>query len=485
MFLESTVETKPQLNTTDLTCPLCQAWLSQLSSEDAEFHVNSCLDNVILQDKKAQRSAKRLASIKPQPAKTKKKKTTGEFKPTIIRIVHTGDFRASDVHVRRILRVFGTDIAKPVTPDMLLSKDTDLKIELPRIDYIYLDTTYLEPTYAFPKQTQVTEVVSRACYQISRSSTFLPTHLNSIKNAKRASSSGHASSSPDKKKTSLITSWFKPLQKALLAGPNSSGNMDPGSNSNNIRSNVLFVVGTYTIGKERLFIDIARRINSKIYVTKEKRKLLECIASSSVLGMLTDKMAEAQVHAVSMGIVNMSGMAEYLESVQGKSKFTSIVAFSPTGWSHAGPYIPGRKEAPPTIFPELPSAADLATVTKSNDRASVASVLAKSARISSDHQSAFSLDKLRPRGSSNKVTIFPVPYSEHSSFAELARFICSLRATNVIPTVYSSAAKNEYARDWLDHWQRLNELFDSTIKQNAQADGKKESSPLGFALELG
>ncbi|KAJ2582417.1 repair protein PSO2 SNM1, partial [Coemansia sp. RSA 1804] len=64
-----------------------------------------------------------------------------------------------------------------------------------------------------------------------------------------------------------------------------------------------------------------------------------------------------------------------------------------------------------------------------------------------------------PRGSSSDIAIFPVPYSEHSSFPELARFVCSLGIGRIVPTVFSSAAKNAQANSWLSHWQLLKTEF--------------------------
>ncbi|KAI8326538.1 DRMBL-domain-containing protein, partial [Martensiomyces pterosporus] len=259
----------------------------------------------------------------------------------LMRIVHTGDFRAADRHVLNAVHTS------------------------PMVDYIYLDTTYLEPTYSFPKQHQVVDVVGEFCYRIDSDSEYLPAALN-----------------------------------------------------------LLFVVGTYTIGKEKLFIEIARRLRSKIYVPQDKRRLLDCFQSTSLSNMLTDAMDEAQVHAVPMSMVNMRGMAEYLHTVQAAApSFTRVVAFSPTGWSHAGPYIPGRQHTPSPI-----------------------------PHMSDDSGESFGVEKLKPRGLSDRVAIFPVPYSEHSSFAELARFVCSLKAGQVLPTVYSTSDKNRQANDWLCHW---------------------------------
>ncbi|KAJ1814524.1 hypothetical protein LPJ75_002734 [Coemansia sp. RSA 2598] len=190
------------------------------------------------------------------------------------------------------------------------------------------------------------------------------------------------------------------------------------------------------------------------------------------MALLTDNMYEAQVHAVSLGKVNMQGMSDYLASLQPKSNFTSIVAFSPTGWTHAGPYIPGRKEVASNVVPEMPSAAELDSALQRKDYEALLAAFGRSAHIGDDTKSAFCTQKLKPRGSSSKVTIFPVPYSEHSSFAELARFVCSLDIATIVPTVYSSSSdKNHSASSWLDHWQGLKSLFERKTSRRPCALG--------------
>jgi DNA cross-link repair 1A protein len=40
--------------------------------------------------------------------------------------------------------------------------------------------------------------------------------------------------------------------------------------SENFNPRVLFLFGTYTIGKERLFMEVARTLGKQVYVSKEK-----------------------------------------------------------------------------------------------------------------------------------------------------------------------------------------------------------------------
>lgn len=68
-----------------------------------------------------------------------------------------------------------------------------------------------------------------------------------------------------------------------------------------------------------------------------------------------------------------------------------------------------------------------------------------------------------------KITIYGVPYSEHSSFTELKRFVQFLKPAEVIPTVnvQSSTKRNamtKYFRQW------LSESPVTSLKQKTEGD---------------
>ncbi|KAJ2563844.1 repair protein PSO2 SNM1 [Coemansia sp. RSA 1822] len=352
----------------------------------------------------------------------------------VVRIVHTGDFRASQEHVEQILRIVAIDTQKAVLPEHVMGVQATPRIS-PVIDFLYLDTTYLQPSYVFPCQADVVRAVVEFCSKVHNDPSFLPSFGQHAK---------------PKLRISPITRWFPSRTPSVR------------------KRRVLFVVGSYTIGKERLFIEIAQRLGARIFVSPAKRRMLECLGSSQLVQMLAPDMS-AQVHVVEMSKVNMRGMAEHLACAQ-KYGFSSVVAFSPTGWAHSGMHYGARPEprGPDPLDPGLmapeshglqSSDPDLMAPSESHaDFERTAQLLAQAACMHGD--STFTLDNLKPRGSSSTVTIFPVPYSEHSSFAELARFVCSLKATRIIPTVFSSAAINDAAARWLRHWQTINIHFE-------------------------
>ena len=64
------------------------------------------------------------------------------------------------------------------------------------------------------------------------------------------------------------------------------------------------------------------------------------------------------------------------------------------------------------------------------------------------------LNRIEPQVASDGITVYGVPYSEHSSFEELKRFVKSTRPSKIIPTVnVGNADKRDsmqsYFRQWL------------------------------------
>lgn len=75
---------------------------------------------------------------------------------------------------------------------------------------------------------------------------------------------------------------------------------------------VLILFGTYTIGKERLFLEVARQVNKKVYVSKEKAATLACCnLSPTYSALLTTNHLDTNIHAVSV-----KARPDYLERKQ-------------------------------------------------------------------------------------------------------------------------------------------------------------------------
>lgn len=165
----------------------------------------------------------------------------------------------------------------------------------------------------------------------------------------------------------------------------------------------LIICGTYTIGKEKIFKAVAETLNSKICVTRDKKKVLDCLDDAELQARLTLDWSEGQVHVLPMGKLNQKALFEHHAS---HPKFKSVLALEPTGWSHSN---------------------------------------------------GVSLENLHPKWSRNNVTLYGIPYSEHSSFQELKRFVQFLRPKKIIPTVNNgSPAARKKMEDIFSLWMREN-----------------------------
>ncbi|KAL4799863.1 DNA repair metallo-beta-lactamase-domain-containing protein [Aspergillus venezuelensis] len=306
----------------------------------------------------------------------------------IQRVLHCGDFRASPQHVRHTL----------LRPDVVDTKTG--KSWQQRIDACYLDTTYLSPKYAFPRQLDVISACAELCSRIDKGEYDALGHMPFQTNTQVISKN------PISKFISSATSAIKP---STQAGPT---------------GRLLVVIGTYSIGKERICLAIAKALNSKIYATPAKKRVVTCLEDPELSSLLTDDPLEAQVHMQTLFEIRAETLCDYLDSL--KPHFTRVVGFRPTGWTYRPPA--GRTlENPP-----------VSTV------------------LHSPHwRTPFSVRDLTPqRGSTRESACFGVPYSEHSSFRELTMFCCALRIGRIIPTVNVGSAKSrERMKGWFDKWE--------------------------------
>lgn len=140
----------------------------------------------------------------------------------------------------------------------------------------------------------------------------------------------------------------------------------------------LIVCGSYCIGKERVFLAVAEALNLKVWANKYKRGYFDCIKDPRLEAVLVDKQEEAKIHVLPLKCLWKRGMREYLE--KNWEHFDAIVALRPSGWEYK------RNKH---MVPEV----------------------------------------------EGNIAIYPVPYSEHSSYTDLERFIRWLRPRRIIPTV--------------------------------------------------
>ncbi|KAF9006031.1 DNA repair metallo-beta-lactamase-domain-containing protein [Cyathus striatus] len=279
----------------------------------------------------------------------------------IFRYLHCGDFRASPQHVLHSC------------------------VKGKKIDHVYLDTTYLDPKYTFPPQALVISACAEMAKRLVEKQPLMDT-----KNS--------------------VGSWLKVKQPDAEKSSESA-------------EKVLVVVGTYSIGKERIVKAIAKALNSKVYCDKKKAAILRCQADSELDALLTSDPLAAMVHVAPLGIINMDGLINYMQRY--KNVFTRAIGFKPTGWC----FTPSVRNATQIL--------------------SVPSILSRT------QQQSFSHKELRPtRNSSGSVQLIPVPYSEHSSFNELTCFAMSIDWFKIIPTVnIGSEISRKKMSMWIGKWE--------------------------------
>ncbi|XP_055104594.1 DNA cross-link repair 1A protein [Symphalangus syndactylus] len=167
-----------------------------------------------------------------------------------------------------------------------------------------------------------------------------------------------------------------------------------------LNPHALVVCGTYSIGKEKVFLAIADVLGSKVGMSQEKYKTLQCLNIPEINSLITTDMCSSLVHLLPMMQINFKGLQSHLKKCGGK--YNQILAFRPTGWTHSNKFT---------------RIADVIPQTKGN------------------------------------ISIYGIPYSEHSSYLEMKHFVQWLKPQKIIPTVNvgtwkSRSTMEKYFREW-------------------------------------
>ncbi|KAF8916214.1 DNA repair metallo-beta-lactamase-domain-containing protein [Mucidula mucida] len=277
----------------------------------------------------------------------------------VFRYLHCGDFRASPKHVLH-----------PAVKGQ-------------RIDHVYLDTTYLDPKYTFPPQP----LVISACAELARRI---------------------AIGAPIKDNSSTMTTWLNSAPQDVKGKRKTE--------------RILMVVGTYSIGKERIVKAMAQALGTKVYCDSRKAAILRCQCDPDLHALLTSKPLEASVHVVPLSTIVSDKLKEYVDRFKGH--FDRAVGFRPTGWTYTQPSGTGQSPTIPAIIERMKN-------------------------------TSFTHSDMTPaRNSTSAVQLYMVPYSEHSSFSELTCFAMSFQWGKMIATVNvgSEVSRGKMSK-WVQKWE--------------------------------
>ncbi|XP_071203082.1 DNA cross-link repair 1A protein isoform X1 [Salvelinus alpinus] len=144
----------------------------------------------------------------------------------------------------------------------------------------------------------------------------------------------------------------------------------------------LVVCGSYSVGKEKVFLALAEVLGSKVCLSRDKFNTMCCLESERIRQLITTDWKAAQVHVLPMMQLNFKNLQAHLSRFS--RQYDQLVAFKPTGWTFSQ-----RVEA---------------------------------------------VEDIKPMVHGN-ISIYGIPYSEHSSYLELRRFVQWLRPLKIIPTV--------------------------------------------------
>lgn len=291
-------------------------------------------------------------------------------------VLHTGDFRSNNALIDRILAyTHGESIHK-----------------------VYLDTTYMYPSYHFPLQPSVLQVTSEFAGQI-----------NEVGARK----------------------LFNNRQSSILSYVTASL-------SRRHIYNYVFVVGTYTIGKEKLAVAIAQWLDTKIFLPKDspKDRIVQVYQHLLPQDIFTYDITKACVHLVPMRTLSSKdSLNNYFKPIA--HIYKDMIAFIPTGWtfSNGGRFVK-LYETPQEKIDHTRALMQDAQVDKFNSE-----VIFK---------------QYKPLA---KFQVFKVPYSEHSSFKDLANFCIRVPWVQIVPTVNTH---NDYMvnqmKEWFSTWKKIQSL---------------------------
>jgi DNA cross-link repair 1A protein len=221
--------------------------------------------------------------------------------PKVQRVLHCGDFRACPAHIAHPLLM--PDIVDSITG----------KTKQQKIDVCYLDTTYLNPRYAFPSQEDVIKACADMCVSLKKEKAEENDAWEVVKKERAGIGMAKFIGTTIKSEDSIA--------------------MEVGSTKT--RGRLLVICGTYSIGKERICMRIARALDCKIWAPPGKQRICAALEDPELMSRMTDDPREAQIHMQMLMEIRAETLQDYLNGY--KPHFSRVVGFRPSGWNYRPP----------------------------------------------------------------------------------------------------------------------------------------------------
>ncbi|KAI3364821.1 hypothetical protein L3Q82_001007 [Scortum barcoo] len=110
----------------------------------------------------------------------------------------------------------------------------------------------------------------------------------------------------------------------------------------------LVVCGSYSVGKEKVFLALAEALGSKVCLSRDKYNTMCCLESEEIRQRITTDWKAAQVHVLPMMQLSFKKLQDHLARFSGW--YDQLVAFKPTGWTFSQ-----QVESVEDIQPEISS----------------------------------------------------------------------------------------------------------------------------------
>ncbi|BFF89815.1 DNA cross-link repair 1A protein [Drosophila madeirensis] len=137
---------------------------------------------------------------------------------------------------------------------------------------------------------------------------------------------------------------------------------------------ILYVCGAYVIGKEKIWLALAKKFSLNVWTEAHRRVAIDCLEWPELQTRMTADPYQANLHVIALGKVSYLHLAEYFK--QFEDQYDMLLAIRPSGW---------EKNSKPSY--------------------------------------------------GKRISTIGIEYSEHSSYKELERFVRFLKPKRVISTV--------------------------------------------------